>query len=135
MSFSPINYPKYENANPYILLEPDDGNTIHRFATGVTLDVFFNSFGMQFTKDCFIIPEETFTVTKKIDKGPAEFCNEGDKTLKFYVNKELNDQHEQYVIVEKDKILIIYGNQTQAVIDEHIKDVKFPSGPPIGIFP
>ena len=49
ISFSSDSYPKYLDANPYILMEKEDGNTIHRFATGATLDIFFNSFGMKFS--------------------------------------------------------------------------------------
>lgn len=133
-SSSPVLYDKYKNANEYILIEPDDGNTIHRFATGATLDIFFNSLGMQFTKDCFIVPEKTFSVHKK-ELGPAEYCNQGEKTLKFYINNELNDEYEQYVIQERDRVLIIYGNQTEAVTNERLQDLFTPRGPGVIFIP
>lgn len=134
ISFSPNLYPKYEFANEYILLESYDGNKIHRFATGATLDIFFNSFNMQFTKDCFIVPENTIEIHKK-ELGPAEFCNSEDTPLKFYVNDELNDEYEQYVIKERDRVLIVYGNQTEERLNERLKDLETPRGPGMIITP
>ena len=117
VSFSPNNYPKYANANEYIFIDEFDGNTIHKVASGATLDIFFESFGMEFTNNCFIINDDTYTVSReKFDR--TEYCNEGDKTLKLYIKEELNTEFEKHVLFDRDRILITYGNEPDEVIEK-----------------
>ncbi|MFN6992144.1 MAG: hypothetical protein ACK4MM_05435 [Fervidobacterium sp.] len=102
-----FSQPKYFVRSPYIHVEggPGVGQVLHIHATGVTLDTFFKSVGIQFSKDCFV------------DDNGNRYCNNGTHTLKFYVKKpngnwEENDQFEKYKPVELDKILITYGNES-----------------------
>jgi len=133
VSYSPIQYPdQYLEKNEYMLIELSHGWKIHRFASGATIDIFFDSVGQKLTKDCFIISEGTKDA-HKVPFEKFEFCNEGDKTLKFYVNEKLNDDFENYVIWEDDRILITYGNETEKQIDEQLQAVMSGRGPP-GIF-
>ena len=76
------------------------GDVIHMHATGVPLWIFFDSVGMEFNKDCLSLPTS------------ERFCNNGKKTLKFYVNGQPNGQYEKYVFSDLDKILISYGDET-----------------------
>jgi protein-disulfide isomerase len=97
---------KYQSteANP---LDPDahlhDGNetVLHKHRKGVTLDTFFQSFGMNFDRDCFTSDDAT------------RFCTEGDKTLKLLVNGKLVEQAGDYEFTDLDRILISYGNENQ----------------------
>lgn len=98
---------KYFVRSPYIHVEggPGVGQLIHLHATGVTLETFFKSVGMQFTRNCFV------------DDLGNRYCNNATHTLKFYVKKpggtwQANDQFEKYQPKELDKILITYGNET-----------------------
>jgi hypothetical protein len=76
------------------------GDVIHMHATGVPLWIFFDSVEMEFNKDCLSLPTG------------ERFCNDGKKTLKFYVNGKFNDKYEKYVFSDLDKILISYGDET-----------------------
>lgn len=133
VSFSPVLYKKYRDANAYILLEYGDGNTIHRFADGATLDIFFDSFGMEFSKDCFKLdPDDTVNVHNK-QVFRAEYCNDGDKTIRLYVDDELNDEFENYVIWEYDRVLVTYGNETGNKLDKQINMLYRGRGPGLAL--
>ncbi len=79
------------------------GDVLHMHATGVPLWIFFESVGMKFEKDCFTV-----------DTG-ERYCNNGEKSLKFYVNGKENNEFRGYVFNDNDKILISYGNQDEDV--------------------
>ena len=64
---------------------------------------------MKFTATCFVLDEPYIEQT--------EFCNEGDKTLKFLVNSFSNEEYENYIIKNGDRFLITYGSQTDEVVD------------------
>lgn len=118
ISFSPVMYPKYRDASEYILMEIEDGNKIHRFATGATLKMFFDSVGMEFSKECFKLdPEDTFTVANK-KEFRAEYCNDGNKTLQFYVNDVPHDDFENYVAIENDRVLITFDPSPEGLVDQ-----------------
>ncbi len=76
------------------------GDILHMHATGVPLWIFFKSVGMDFNKDCLL------------SATGEKFCNQDDKTLKFYVNGKPNDKYENYIFNNLDKILISYGSDT-----------------------
>ncbi len=76
------------------------GDVLHMHSTGVPLWIFFDSIGIEFNKECL-----------SLSTG-EKFCNDGKKTLKFYVIGKPNDQWEKYVFSDLDKILISYGEET-----------------------
>ena len=76
------------------------GDVLHMHATGIPLQIFFKSVGMNFSKDCLVLP------------NIQKFCNDGKNTLKFYVNGEPHSDWENYVFKDRDKILISYGSET-----------------------
>lgn len=76
------------------------GDIIHMHATGVPLWIFFKSIGMNFNNTCFVI------------NNKEQYCNSGSKTLKFYVNGKPNNEWENYVFKDLDKILISYGEES-----------------------
>ncbi len=73
---------------------------IHFHAKGIALNDFFESLGMSFDQNCF-------------ESGMQKFCNDGKKTLQFYVNGEPNSEFWNYKPVDLDKLLIYFG-PTQA---------------------
>ena len=73
---------------------------LHMHATGVPLWIFFQSIGWKFDKDCLTL-----------DTG-ENYCNNAENKLKFYVNGMPNDEWENYVFKDLDKILISYGDET-----------------------
>lgn len=80
------------------------GDIIHMHATGVPLWIFFNSIGMDFNKDCITM------------ENKEKFCNAGNKKLKFFVNGKENNEFENYVFNDLDKILISYDSENEEEI-------------------
>ena len=87
------------------------GDVIHMHATGVPLWIFFKSVGMEFGKDCLTL------------ENKERFCNEGNKKLKFYVNGQLNNEFENYVFNDLDKILISYGGEGEEEIKNQLSTI------------
>ena len=77
----------------------DASSVLHMHATGVPLWIFFESIGWKLNKDCLIL-----------DTG-KKYCDDGENTLKFFVNGKPNSEWENYVFKDLDKILISYGDE------------------------
>ena len=107
----PVNFslPKHQLTNPYIHFENNIGTIIHRHAANVDIGYLFESMGMKFSRDCFVL-----------DDGRS-FCNDGSNTLKFYVNGEPNDQYDRYVIQEGDRVLISYGPEDDPDLERQLR--------------
>ena len=101
----------YMVRSQYVHVENMDGNIIHNHATGITIGYFFNTMGIRFDDNCFVL-----------DTGTS-YCNQGDKTLKFYVNGERNYQYAEYEIRNSDKYLITYGNDSEEEIQKQLDSV------------
>ncbi len=102
---------KYQVRVPYVHVEDNDGDIIHVHATGVRLGMFFDSLGMQLTKECF-----------KADDGTS-YCNGNGKTLKFYVNNVSNTEFGNYLLHDLDKILVSYGSENNATIQPQLTSI------------
>ena len=90
---------KYQVQSQYIHVENNDGNTLHRHATGVPVGEFFASLGMNVTDSCFTLENKT------------SYCGNGNPNLEFYVNGNKTNSIANYVLKEDDRILIVYGNK------------------------
>lgn len=77
-----------------------NGELIHVHERGATLGDFFSSMGMSFNSSCFILDDGT------------EYCNDGDKTLRMYINGKPNNEYNNYEMHDLDRILITYGNES-----------------------
>ncbi len=110
VDFSVGKYQK-PHLNQKVHMEGGDGDVIHVHATGVTMGFFLESIGLDLGKDCF-----------KMDTG-EQYCNQDDKTLKFYVNGKLNDQLGDYILKDSDKILISYGSESEEAIADQLGSI------------
>lgn len=109
-----FSLPAYQVKSPYIHFEAEDGNTVHRHASNVTLGYLFDSLKIGLTDDCFIFPDQT----------PAHtFCTNEDYSLKFYINHEKVDGIKDYVIKDDDRVLVSYGNQNQTQINDQLREL------------
>ena len=86
------------------------GDVLHMHATGIPLWVFFKSIGMDFNKDCIFGNNE-------------KFCNAENKKLKFFVNGKQNNEFENYVFTDLDKILISYGDESEEEIKNQLDSI------------
>lgn len=111
-----FSQPKYQVKSPLVHVEGGDGDVIHKHATGVKIDLFLQSLGMKLNSTCFVT-----------DTG-NEFCNEGDKTLKFYVNNQSSDIFDDYEFHDLDKVLISYGNETDSQIQTQLASITNKAG-------
>ena len=87
----------YQIKSSFIHFEGNDGTTIHKHATGVTLGFLFDSLGLGLDDQCFVF------------KDGKSFCTTEDYSLKFFINDEPVDDIRDHEVTEDDKILISYG--------------------------
>ena len=87
------------------------GDILHMHATGIPLWVFFKSIGTDLNKDCITL------------ENKEKFCNEGNKKLKFYVNGNQNNEFENYVFNDLDKILIWYGDESEEELKNQLASI------------
>ncbi len=103
--------PAYQIKSSWIHFEAQDGSTIHRHSTGVTLGFLFESIGIGLDDECY-----AFQGTG----GERVFCTNDDYSLKFYVNHQPVPSITEYIFEDGDKILISYGGETQEEIDSQL---------------
>ncbi len=104
--------PKYQVQSKYIHVENNDGNTLHRHATGVPVGEFFKSVGMNVTDSCFTLENKT------------SYCSDGKSNLEFYVNGNKTDSIANYVIIDDDRILIVYGNKNEMETEQDLDALR-----------
>jgi len=106
--------PAYQIKSSWIHFEAQDGTTIHRHSTGVTLGWLFETINIILNDDCYAY-EGT--------NGQRQFCTDEDYSLKFYVNHQPVPNLTDYVFEDGDKILISYGGETQEEIDTQLAEL------------
>ena len=87
------------------------GDVLHMHASGVPLWIFFKSVGMDFNNGCITL------------ENKEKFCNESNKKLKFFVNGKENNDFENYVFNDLDKILISYGDESEEEIKNQLAEI------------
>ena len=106
-----FSLPNYQIKSSWIHFENQDGDTVHRHASGVELEFLFNSLGIGLDEDCFEFPDG------------RQFCTNEDYSLKYFINhKQVNDIRD-YVVMEEDRILISYGNDDNSVIEQQLAEL------------
>ena len=103
--------PAYQVKSPYIHFESNNGETIHRHASNVTMGYLFDTLKIKLADDCYVFPDN------------REFCTNSDYSLKFFVNHEPLQSIRNHVSHQGDRILISYGNETSTQIDEQLARV------------
>ncbi len=95
-----FSQPKYQLRSRLVHFEGGDGFVIHTHATGMTLGYMLNTLGIQLAPGCI-----------KVDS--TNYCDDGSKTLKVYVNGEQTGNGD-YLMKDLDKILVSYGSENVA---------------------
>ncbi|MBI2598041.1 MAG: hypothetical protein HYW50_02495 [Candidatus Diapherotrites archaeon] len=86
----------YMELNPFMDMHDLNPNVLHVHDEDGKLSDFFQSIGMEFSKECF-------------ELGEKKFCNNENETLQFFVNGKPNQEFENYKPKDLDKILIYFG--------------------------
>lgn len=103
--------PAYQIKSSWIHFEGQDGNTLHRHASGVTLGYLFDTLRISLTDQCFVFPDG------------REFCTNDEYSIKFYINHNQVPDIRNYVLQEDDRILISYGDQTPEQIEAQLVEL------------
>jgi len=103
-----FSVPSYQIKSSWIHFEESDGTTIHRHASGVTLGYLFDSLNIGIDSECYSFPDG------------RQFCTNEDYSLKYYLNHQLVNDINDYVIQDDDRILITFGNETPEQIEEQL---------------
>jgi len=104
--------PAYQIKSSWIHFEGNDGSTIHKHATGVTLGYLFESLGLGLDDQCY-----------EFQDGRS-FCTNEDYELRFYINGEQVSDIRDYEIEEDDKILVSYGAETPEEIESQLLELE-----------
>ena len=104
--------PSFQIKSPWIHFEGRDGSTIHKHATGVTLEYLFDSLSIGLDDQCYVFPD-----------GKA-FCTQEDYTLNFFINGEQVSDIKDHEVMEDDRILIVYGGETPEELDAYVLQLE-----------
>jgi len=104
--------PAFQIKSSWIHFEGRDGTTIHKHATGVTLEFLFDSLRLGLDDKCYVFPDG------------KSFCTQDDFTLKFFINGEQVSDIRDYEGMEGDRVLILYGSETPEEIDAYLLQLE-----------
>lgn len=107
-----FSLPSYQIKTPWIHFEGQNGDTIHRHATGVTLGYLFDSLSIRVTGECYIFPDG------------RQFCTDDTYSLKFFINGNQVSGISDYVVRDDDRILISYGSETPEEIEDQLQEAN-----------
>lgn len=119
---TPIDFSqqKYQVRSQFIHVEGGVGTALHRHATGVPVGDFLESVGMNIENGCFITDDGT------------RYCEEGAKRLRYFVNGTELESIMDYVLSQNDRILIIYGSESQEQLQAEFEKLNSIQIPPKG---
>lgn len=102
---------RYHNLSEDVHLTRETPNIITVTKKGVTWRDFFESLPMRVTNDCLT------TGTGQL------FCTNSEASLKFYLNGIRDDNVLDKEIMDKDKLLISYGDETEEEIEVQMQRI------------
>ncbi len=102
----------FQIKSPWIHFEGNDGTTMHKHATGVTVGYLFSTLPVNVDDDCF-----------EFGDGRS-FCTNEDYSLRIFINGEPVTGIRDYEISEDDKILISYGAETEDEIESQLLELE-----------
>jgi hypothetical protein len=109
-----FSQPQYQVQSDYIHAENGDGTTLHRHATNVTFVDFLKSVKMDIDKknNCL-----TFT-------NGTEYCDDENNKLRTFINGNSTGSISDYVLNNNDRLLVIYGNETDEQIANALDELN-----------
>jgi len=106
-----FSLPAYQIKNSWIHFEGQDGTTVHRHSSGVTLGYLFETLGIAIDENCYIFPDG------------REFCSNEEFSLKYFINHQPVESINDHVPKDDVKILISYGDENQEQIDAQLSEL------------
>ena len=108
-----FSQPQYQVQSDYIHVENGDGTTLHRHATNVTFVDFLKSVKMDIDKNNCL----TFT-------NGTEYCDDENNKLRTFINGNSTGSISDYVLNNDDRLLVIYGNETDEQIANALDELN-----------
>ena len=102
----------YQIKSSWIHFEESDGNTVHRHSSGVALSYLFETLGIGIDENCYIFSDG------------RQFCTNEDYSLKYFINVDSVNSINDYVVQDDDRILISYGGETEAQINQQLDELN-----------
>ena len=106
-----FSLPAYQIKNSWIHFEGQDGTTVHRHSSGVTLGYLFETLEIIIDENCYIFPDG------------REFCSNDEFSLKYFINHEPVESINDHVPKDDVRILISYGDENQEQIDAQLSEL------------
>ena len=103
--------PAYQIKNSWIHFEGQDGTTVHRHSSGVTLGYLFETLGIIIDENCYIFPDG------------REFCTSDEYSIKYFINHQPVESINDHVPKDDVRILISYGDENQEQIDAQLSEL------------
>ena len=109
-----FSQPQYQVQSDYIHVENGDGTTLHRHATNVTFVDFLKSVKMDIDKknNCLAFTNGT------------EYCDDDNNKLRTFINGNSTESISDYVLKNNDRLLVIYGNETDEQIANALDELN-----------
>jgi hypothetical protein len=109
-----FSQPQYQVVSDFIHVENGDGTTLHRHATNVTFADFLETVKMDIDQEnnCLVFTNGT------------QYCNNNDNQLRTFVNGNSGESISDYVINDNDRLLVIYGNETEEQLTEALDELN-----------
>jgi hypothetical protein len=106
--------PQYQVASDFIHVENGDGTTLHRHSTNVTFADFLESVKIDLDEEnnCLVFTNGT------------QYCNNNDNQLRTFVNGNSSESISDYIINDNDRLLVIYGNETEEQLTEALDELN-----------
>ena len=106
-----FSLPNYQIKSSWIHFENQDGDTIHRHASGVTLGYLFDSINIAIDDQCYGFPDG------------RKFCTNEDYSLKYYINHKPVSNINDYIFEDGDRILISFGPETPEQLEQQLAEL------------
>jgi hypothetical protein len=109
-----FSQPQYQVVSDFIHVENGDGTTLHRHATNVTFADFLETVKMDIDEEnnCLVFTNGT------------QYCNNNDNQLRTFVNGNSGESISDYIINDNDRLLVIYGNETEEQLTEALDELN-----------
>lgn len=109
-----FSQPQYQVQSDYIHVENGNGTTLHRHATNVTFVDFLKSVKMDIDKknNCLAFTNGT------------EYCDDDNNKLRTFINGNSTGSISDYVLKNNDRLLVIYGNETDEQIANALDELN-----------
>lgn len=94
---------QYQLRSRFVHFEDGVGDVIHKHATGVTLNQFLVTLGIDMRSHCIIL------------EAGKSYCKSTSKTLQFFVNGKPVFDIGMYELADGDQVLLAHGTKDEAL--------------------